>query len=41
LNDVKIMIGGGQIDDRIRQYIEADAYGRDAMTAVALAKDWA
>jgi methanogenic corrinoid protein MtbC1 len=41
LNNVKIMIGGGQIDDQIRQYTGADAYGRDAMAAVALAKEWA
>lgn len=39
--DVKIMIGGGQIDDQIREYTGADAYGRDAMAAVALAKEWA
>ena len=38
--DVKIMIGGGQIDEQIRQYTDADAYGKDAMTAVSLAKDW-
>jgi 5-methyltetrahydrofolate--homocysteine methyltransferase len=37
---VKIMIGGGQIDDEIRKYTKADAYGRDAMTAVELAKGW-
>jgi methanogenic corrinoid protein MtbC1 len=41
LTDVKIMIGGGQIDENIRQYTGADAYGRDAMAAVALAKGWA
>jgi methanogenic corrinoid protein MtbC1 len=41
LNDVKIMIGGGQVDESIRQYTDADAYGKDAMAAVALAKDWA
>ena len=41
LNDVKIMIGGGQIDENIRQYTGADAYGKDAMAAVAIAKDWA
>ena len=41
LIDVKIMIGGGQIDEQIREYTGADAYGRDAMTAVALAKKWA
>jgi 5-methyltetrahydrofolate--homocysteine methyltransferase len=39
--EVKVMIGGGQIDEQIRQYTGADAYGRDAMAAVALAKDWA
>jgi 5-methyltetrahydrofolate--homocysteine methyltransferase len=38
---VKIMIGGGQIDEQIREYTQADAYGRDAMAAVALAKAWA
>jgi len=39
-NKVKIMIGGGQIDEQIRQYTGADAYGKDAMAAVALAKSW-
>ncbi len=38
--EVKIMIGGGQIDDRIRQYTGADAYGKDAMAAVRLAAEW-
>jgi 5-methyltetrahydrofolate--homocysteine methyltransferase len=37
---VKIMIGGGQIDDAIRKYTGADAYGRDAMAGVSLAKIW-
>jgi methanogenic corrinoid protein MtbC1 len=37
---VKIMIGGGQVDDQIRDYTGADAYGKDAMAAVALAKQW-
>jgi 5-methyltetrahydrofolate--homocysteine methyltransferase len=37
---VKIMIGGGQMDDRIRQYTGADAYGKDAMAAVSLARSW-
>jgi methanogenic corrinoid protein MtbC1 len=41
LEDVKVMIGGGQIDENIRQYTGADAYGKDAMAAVAIAKDWA
>ncbi|MGB9854314.1 MAG: cobalamin B12-binding domain-containing protein [Candidatus Bathyarchaeales archaeon] len=37
---VKIMIGGGQITEEIRKYTGADAYGKDAMAAVALAKKW-
>lgn len=40
LNDVKIMIGGGQVDENIRRYTGADAYGKNAMVAVALAKEW-
>jgi 5-methyltetrahydrofolate--homocysteine methyltransferase len=41
LTDVKVMIGGGQIDENIRQYTGADAYGKDAMAAVAIAQSWA
>jgi len=37
---VKIMIGGGQIDEQVRRFTSADAYGRDAMAAVQLAKGW-
>jgi 5-methyltetrahydrofolate--homocysteine methyltransferase len=37
---VKVMIGGGQVDENIRQYTGADAYGKDAMAAVSLAKAW-
>jgi methanogenic corrinoid protein MtbC1 len=37
---VKIMIGGGQLDDDVRKYAGADAYGKNAMEAVALAKEW-
>lgn len=37
---VKIMVGGGQMDDQIRKYTGADAYGRDAVAAVSLAKKW-
>lgn len=37
---VKVMIGGGQIDEEIRKYTGADAYGPDAMAAVSLAKQW-
>ena len=37
---VKIMIGGGTVDEQIRAYAGADAYGKDAMAAVNLAKQW-
>ena len=36
----KIMIGGGQMDEHIREYVDADAYGKDAVEAVVLAKKW-
>jgi 5-methyltetrahydrofolate--homocysteine methyltransferase len=39
-DQVKIMIGGGQVTDLIREYTGADAYGDDAMEAVALAQKW-
>ena len=38
--DVKIMIGGGQTDESLKEYVGADAYGEDAMAAVRLAKRW-
>ncbi|MCK4790437.1 MAG: cobalamin-dependent protein [Desulfobacteraceae bacterium] len=37
---VQIMVGGGQVDDRVRKYSGADAYRKDAMAAVSLAKKW-
>ncbi len=37
---IKIMIGGGQIDDEIRKYVKADAYGKDAVAGVQLARKW-
>ena len=37
---VRIMIGGGQIDDEIRRYTGADAYGTNAMEAVRLSRAW-
>jgi methanogenic corrinoid protein MtbC1 len=37
---VKIMIGGGQVNDKIQEYAGADAYGKDAMAGVSLAKKW-
>jgi 5-methyltetrahydrofolate--homocysteine methyltransferase len=39
-DQVKIMIGGGQVDEEVRAYTGADAYGQDASAAVSLAKDW-
>ena len=38
---VKVMIGGGQITEDVKTYTGADAYGKDAMAGVALAKEWA
>jgi 5-methyltetrahydrofolate--homocysteine methyltransferase len=37
---VKVMIGGGQIDEHVKEYTGADAFGLDAMDAVKLAKQW-
>ena len=37
---VKVMIGGGQVDDYACDYSGADAWGSDAMAAVRLAKQW-
>lgn len=39
-DQVKIMIGGGQVDEEIRAYTGADAYGQDASAAVSIARDW-
>ncbi len=38
--NVKIMIGGGTVDERIVEFIEADAYGESAVDAVNLALKW-
>jgi len=38
--NIKIMIGGGQMDDEVKKYAKADAYGKDAMAAVTLTKQW-
>jgi methanogenic corrinoid protein MtbC1 len=37
--DLRVIIGGGQMDDTVRRYTGADAYGDDAMAAVAFAKE--
>ena len=37
---VKIMIGGGTVDNNVLEYAHADAYGDTAADAVNLAKGW-
>ena len=39
-DEVKIMIGGGTVTEEVRVYSGADAYGKDAVVAVNLAKEW-
>jgi trimethylamine corrinoid protein len=39
-DSVKIMIGGGTTDEQVRSYAGADAYGKDAVAAVTLTKNW-
>ena len=39
-DSVKIMIGGGTTDEQVKVYAGADAYGKDAVTAVTLTKNW-
>ncbi len=39
-DSVKIMVGGGTIDAQVCEFAKADGWGIDAMTAVALAKEW-
>lgn len=39
-DQVKVMIGGGQITEMVKDYVKADAYGMDAVAAVRLAKQW-
>ena len=36
----KIMIGGGQIDETVRSYTGADAFGVNAVEAVSLCRTW-
>lgn len=37
---VKIMIGGGQMNEEVCRYAGADAYRPDAVAGVSLAKEW-
>jgi len=39
-DQVKIMVGGGQVSEDVRAYTGADAFGEDAMAGVSLAKKW-
>jgi 5-methyltetrahydrofolate--homocysteine methyltransferase len=38
--DFRVMIGGGQIDETVRTFTGADAYGANALEAVTLCKNW-
>jgi 5-methyltetrahydrofolate--homocysteine methyltransferase len=38
--DVKVMIGGGAVDETIREYTGADAWGENAGSAVSLVEGW-
>ena len=40
-DQVKIMVGGGAVDETVRAYADADAYGADAVAAINLSKQWA
>jgi methanogenic corrinoid protein MtbC1 len=37
---VKIMVGGGPVNERVRDYSDADAWGTDAQAAVSLCNQW-
>jgi methanogenic corrinoid protein MtbC1 len=40
-DSIKVMIGGGTVDEQVRLFSGADAFGSDAMAAVNLARAWA
>jgi len=37
---VKIMIGGGQINEAVKEYAGADGFGIDAVAGISMAKKW-
>ena len=39
-DDIKVMIGGGQMNEMVKEHVAADAFGLDAVAAVRLAKEW-
>lgn len=39
-DQVKVMIGGSPTDEKVAEYVGADAYGKDANAAVELSRKW-
>jgi methanogenic corrinoid protein MtbC1 len=39
-DQVKIMIGGGQVNEEVNEYAGADGYGKDAVAGISYAKEW-
>ena len=39
-DQIKIMVGGGTVDEKVKEYTGADAYGADAVAAVKLSREW-
>ena len=39
-NQLKVMIGGSQVDEKVNNFVKADGWGSDAMAAVRLSKGW-
>ena len=37
---IKVIIGGGQMDEQVRDYVGADAFVVDAVSGIKLCKDW-
>ncbi len=37
---LKVIIGGGQMNEMVKNHVAADAYGMDAVAAVRLVKQW-
>jgi 5-methyltetrahydrofolate--homocysteine methyltransferase len=39
-DEVKIMIGGAPVDEHVQEHAGADAWGKDAMEAVSMVREW-
>ena len=37
---IKVMIGGGQMDEQVCKYVGADAWVTDAVAGVNICKEW-